>query len=104
MWATEWKETSFWLDGMAPISGVSTSIKPDVDVLIIGSDYTGLHAALQTARAGKEVLVVEKGYPGYGCSTRNGGQISTSVRLVTAAHKKAFSDPSMLLPISWGQS
>ncbi|MAT88585.1 MAG: FAD-dependent oxidoreductase [Aestuariivita sp.] len=80
MWATEWKETSFWLDGMAPISGVSTSIKPDVDVLIIGSGYTGLHAALQTARAGKEVLVVEKGYPGYGCSTRNGGQISTSVK------------------------
>ena len=80
MWATAWKETSFWLDDVCPLSDFSETVKCKVDLVVIGSGYTGLHAALQTARAGKEVLVIDSGYPGYGCSTRNGGQISTSVK------------------------
>lgn len=51
-----------------------------VDVLVVGSGYTGLNAALVTARAGRSTLVVEKDRVGEGCSTRNGGQISTSVK------------------------
>lgn len=51
-----------------------------VDVLVVGSGYTGLNAALVTARAGRTTLVLEKGRIGEGCSTRNGGQISTSVK------------------------
>nr|WP_245841051.1 FAD-binding oxidoreductase [Puniceibacterium sediminis] len=50
------------------------------DVLIVGSGYTGLNAALQVARAGRSVLVLDAGDAGFGCSTRNGGQISTSVK------------------------
>lgn len=51
-----------------------------VDVLVVGSGYTGLNAALVTARAGRTTLVLEKDRIGEGCSTRNGGQISTSVK------------------------
>lgn len=80
MLATGWKKTSFWLDDVSPIQNVSASVTSDVDVLVIGSGYTGLHAALQIARAGREVLVVDAGDLGQGCSTRNGGQISTSVK------------------------
>jgi glycine/D-amino acid oxidase-like deaminating enzyme len=51
-----------------------------VDVLIIGSGYTGLSAAIQTVRGGRSTLVLDAEEAGFGCSTRNGGQISTSVK------------------------
>ncbi|MDH5453751.1 MAG: FAD-binding oxidoreductase, partial [Paracoccaceae bacterium] len=50
------------------------------DVVIVGSGYTGLNAAIETARGGRSTLVLDAEDPGYGCSTRNGGQISTSVK------------------------
>ncbi len=51
-----------------------------MDVAVIGSGYTGLHTALQTARGGLSTLILEAGDPGHGCSTRNGGQISSSIK------------------------
>jgi len=51
-----------------------------VDVLIVGSGYTGLSAALELARAGRSVLVCDAEEAGWGCSTRNGGQISRSIK------------------------
>lgn len=80
MLMAECRNTSFWLDDVSPMPVVSDSIKSKVDVLVIGSGYTGLQAALQIARAGRDVLVVDSGDLGHGCSTRNGGQISTSVK------------------------
>lgn len=50
------------------------------DVLIIGSGYTGLSAAIQTARAGRRTVVVDAEAAGFGCSSRNGGQVSTSLK------------------------
>lgn len=50
------------------------------DVAIVGSGYTGLHAAIQTARAGRSTVVFDAEDAGFGCSARNGGQVSTSVK------------------------
>ncbi len=47
------------------------------DVCIIGAGYTGLSAALELARAGRRVIVLEAETVGYGGSGRNGGQICT---------------------------
>ena len=80
MWAKNWQNQSYWLDGVNPIEGTIEQIPKTVDVLIIGSGYTGLHASIQVARGGREALVIDSGQPGFGCSTRNGGQISTSVK------------------------
>jgi len=60
------------------------------DVVIVGSGYTGLHAAIQTARAGRDTVVLEAGEPGGGCSTRNGGQISTSIKPSLEALTRRF--------------
>ena len=46
MWAKNWQNQSYWLDGVNPIEGTSEHIPKTVDVLIIGSGYTGLHASI----------------------------------------------------------
>jgi len=74
------KNTSYWLDGINKPAEAPVNLPETTDVLVIGSGYTGLHAALQTARGGRNTLVIDKHEPGHGCSTRNGGQISTSIK------------------------
>lgn len=71
----------YWLDDIGPApSSYSGELPASVDVLIVGSGYTGLNAAIETARGGRSTLVLDADDPGYGCSTRNGGQISTSIK------------------------
>jgi glycine/D-amino acid oxidase-like deaminating enzyme len=49
------------------------------EVVIVGSGYTGLVAALQTARAGRHTVVLDAEAAGWGCSSRNGGQIGSGI-------------------------
>ena len=82
IWAENWSRNSYWLEGIAKSPSPQGAALPpsSTDVLIVGSGYTGLNAALETARAGRSTLVVDATDPGWGCSTRNGGQISTSIK------------------------
>lgn len=73
-------ESPYWLDGLPAPPKSPLQIPTSVDVVIVGSGYTGLNAAIETARAGRSTLVLEAGDPGQGCSTRNGGQVSTSIK------------------------
>ena len=47
---------------------------------MVGSGYTGLCAAIETARGGRSTVVLDAEDAGWGCSTRNGGQVSTSFK------------------------
>lgn len=69
-----------WLDDVAPPETGDAGLPSSVDVLVIGSGYTGLSAAIETARGGRSTLVIDAERAGWGCSTRNGGQISTSIK------------------------
>ena len=80
LFTPDFKAEPYWWGNCPPPSGKDTGISSQADVLIIGSGYTGLHAAIQTARAGKQTVVIDAEIAGWGCSTRNGGQISTSVK------------------------
>ncbi len=53
------------------------ALPPQADVVIVGSGFTGLSAALTLLRNGRSVVVLERGSPGFGASTRNGGQIGS---------------------------
>lgn len=74
------KDSAYWLDDLPAAPPLPTAPLTEIDVAIVGSGYTGLNAALETARGGRSTMVLEAQDPGWGCSTRNGGQISTSVK------------------------
>ena len=80
LFTSDFKTTPYWWDGVPRPSLPVVSLPARVDVAIVGSGYTGLSAALQTVRAGRSTVVLDAEEAGWGCSTRNGGQISTSVK------------------------
>lgn len=77
--------TPWWWERVPRPALPAATIPSECDVAIVGSGYTGLHAALVTARAGRHTVVFDAEDAGFGCSTRNGGQISTSVKPSFAA-------------------
>ncbi|MDT0682962.1 FAD-binding oxidoreductase [Roseicyclus sp. F158] len=82
----------YWWD----TSPLATIARPDLparaDAVVVGSGYTGLHAALRIARGGRSVVVLEAGRIGHGCSTRNGGQVSTSIKPDLSILRKRHGD------------
>ncbi|MEM7398825.1 MAG: FAD-binding oxidoreductase [Pseudomonadota bacterium] len=67
----------YWWDA-APRQEVDHPTLPSKsDVVIIGSGFTGLSAALTLLDRGRSVVVLDKGVPGFGASTRNGGQVGS---------------------------
>src|SRR5512147_1651245 len=72
-------EPYWWKDAPRPhIPG--SALPGEVDVLVIGAGYTGLMAARETAKGGRSTLVIDAESAGWGCSSRNGGQVSTSIK------------------------
>jgi glycine/D-amino acid oxidase-like deaminating enzyme len=86
------KLSPYWWDHVPRPALPGVSLPARTDVLVVGSGYTGLHAALQTARGGRETLVLDAEDAGWGCSTRNGGQISTSIKPGYALLAKRYGD------------
>ena len=70
----------YWWDDVPRPKLPDPELPTTVDVVVVGAGYTGLHAALQTARGGRSTLVFDAEDAGWGCSSRNGGQISTSIK------------------------
>ncbi len=80
LFAPAYKPEPFWWERSPLCAEPEPSLPASADVVIIGSGYTGLCAAIQTARGGRHTVVIEADAIGSGCSSRNGGQISTSIK------------------------
>ena len=71
----------YWWDAAPRESPVDVALPSRCDVAVVGAGYAGLAAALTLARAGRSVVVLEAGAPGYGASSRSGGMIGHGHRL-----------------------
>ena len=88
----DFKPEPYWWETKRPASGDNCDLPQDADVVIIGGGYTGLHAAIQTARVGLSTVVLDAEDAGWGCSTRNGGQISTCIKPSHQRLRNSFGD------------
>lgn len=78
----------YWWDEAPPLER-HDPIPSVTDVLVIGGGYCGLSAALELARSGVDVSVVEAMGFGEGASSRNGGFISSGINIGKGANTVA---------------
>jgi glycine/D-amino acid oxidase-like deaminating enzyme len=76
----------YWWEAAPRPEAGPTSLPAHADVVIVGSGFTGLSAALALLRNGRRPLVLERGAPGFGASTRNGGQIGSGNQKFRVQH------------------
>ncbi len=102
IYAHDYQDAPYWWEA-APRQPLTESDLPrTVDVAVVGSGYTGLNAALQTARGGRSTLILEKDLTGYGCSSRNGGQAGTSYKPKYERLAKRFGEATALSMVQEG--
>ncbi len=77
----EFKAKPFWWEAYTPVALEPIDLPAKTDCVIIGAGYAGLNAALEFAKAGHDCLVLDAAEPGFGGSTRNGGQVSGGVNV-----------------------
>jgi glycine/D-amino acid oxidase-like deaminating enzyme len=82
LFASGYKNEPYWWEDapLATLRGAGAAPPAKAELVVVGSGYTGLSAGIVTQRGGRETLVLEAEKLGHGCSTRNGGQVSTSIK------------------------
>lgn len=83
IFAPEFKEQPYWWEAAAPPAPTTPELPDRVDVAIVGGGYCGLNAALELARRGASVAVLEAERIGFGASSRNGGMVSGGIKLAS---------------------
>jgi glycine/D-amino acid oxidase-like deaminating enzyme len=77
---TDFRNAPYWWDAAPLTESAGGAPAPSYDVVVIGSGYTGLRAALTLARAGRGVAVFDKELPGFGASRRNAGFLGRTLK------------------------
>ena len=80
LFAENYKNTPYWWDRTPRPTIKEIPLPKETEVLVIGSGYTGLCTAIQTCRNGLDTVVLDAQDAGWGGSSRNGGQVSPSIK------------------------
>jgi glycine/D-amino acid oxidase-like deaminating enzyme len=84
------RESPYWWDGLGEAPLPPSPLPESADVVVVGSGYTGLSAALRLAKGGARVAVLERETVGFGASSRNGGQVLTGLKVGPATLLERF--------------
>jgi glycine/D-amino acid oxidase-like deaminating enzyme len=80
LFTADFKDTPYWWDAAPRATAIPAAPPAKIDVAIVGSGITGLNAALELARAGRSVVVLDAEDLGHGASTRNAGYVGRSLK------------------------
>jgi glycine/D-amino acid oxidase-like deaminating enzyme len=80
LFAPDYRSEPYWWNAIPRASVYAGALPGRCDVAIVGSGYTGLAAAIELLRGGREVVLLDAEDAGWGCSSRNGGQVGTSIK------------------------
>jgi len=81
IYTDDFKTEPYWWDLARPDHEEERDIPERADVLIVGSGFAGLSAALELKREGVDVAVLDAEALGWGASSRNGGHVSGGVNI-----------------------
>lgn len=104
MFTPDFRSEPYWWDRTPRPELAFGDLPPSADVAVVGSGYTGLNSAIVTARGGRSTLVLDSEDAGFGCSTRNGGQISTSVKPSLGELTKRYGPQTAFAILKEGQT
>lgn len=82
-----WMDTSAEADVSVPLDGNATA-----EIAIIGEGFTGLCCAISLAEAGRDVILVDGGGPGWGGSGRNSGAVIRGFKMGRTALSAKFGE------------
>jgi glycine/D-amino acid oxidase-like deaminating enzyme len=72
----------YWWEAAPPETARDAKLPAHIDLLVVGSGFAGLSAALEAVRGGASVAVLDGGPLGGGASSRSGGMVSSGQKLV----------------------